>query len=751
MFKALRKNFNATLLFRAAVTYVAMVFLNNAGDSDQPFAAGLLFAMLACGVDPLINSALYLGSFAIGFSFEKMVHSAATALVLYVIYGVFARKKHLGAGSFIFLPASLVPYVLIGGADEYINRIIATAVITVTGVCFIPCVRAIIKRSFRRPERHEALSLAFLYFCVWMGGIKYVGGDGYKAFAVMLMAGLAAVFSGGESCLIAFVLSLPHAACFKDGGLIAPYLLMGGVSYLLARRPKPLYVGMMIAAELSSAYLFGWYGSGYGYVNLAYPAAALIVFAFIPMKLFRWAEGKLALSSSRPLTRFGINRTRTVVSGRLYEISGTFRELSQLFTTFNGAEGEFVYEDAILDEVAKVCEGCSLSAKCRASGFPAREDVIRLIAIAKGKGKLTAVDLPKKITQRCTQTGKLLFAVNKYVGLYAAEMERRAATEQTRQIVSLQAEGVAYALKGMAKNLAKPLLYRNECEGKLCALLLKRGVNVQELTVYGENGEEEISLVSPTGSSVDSAIPAISEFFSAQYLLSERLDIDGGQTVFVFERACPYDCVFGVASVRKNGEAACGDTHTLIKLTREKFMLALSDGMGSGEGARETSSSVLSLIECLYRTQVPSEVALGTVNRLLSVSGAENFVALDLAVINLDTLQCDFVKFGAPYGFVLTKGSVKLIEGSSLPLGIIDELKPSVCSEALSPGDVILFMSDGVTDAFGSSTDFADFLTAVSSANPQKLADKILGEALGLSSNSAGDDMTVVACKIFER
>jgi len=180
-------------------------------------------------------------------------------------------------------------------------------------------------------------------------------------------------------------------------------------------------------------------------------------------------------------------------------------------------------------------------------------------------------------------------------------------------------------------------------------------------------------------------------------------------------------------------------------------MLALSDGMGSGEGARETSSSVLSLIECLYRTQVPSEVALGTVNRLLSVSGAENFVALDLAVINLDTLQCDFVKFGAPYGFVLTKGSVKLIEGSSLPLGIIDELKPSVCSEALSPGDVILFMSDGVTDAFGSSTDFADFLTAVSSANPQKLADKILGEALGLSSNSAGDDMTVVACKIFER
>ena len=178
-------------------------------------------------------------------------------------------------------------------------------------------------------------------------------------------------------------------------------------------------------------------------------------------------------------------------------------------------------------------------------------------------------------------------------------------------------------------------------------------------------------------------------------------------------------------------------------------MLALSDGMGSGNTAKATSQASLSLIECFYRAGLPAEVSLSTVNKLLSFSGEDNFTALDLAVINLENLSCDFIKLGAPYGFIVSRGVVKLIEGSSLPMGILNELKPAVCTEPVMPGDVILFLSDGITDAFGSATDFADFLIAISTSNPQKLADKIMNEAFTLYGNKAGDDMTVVACKIF--
>ena len=82
-------------------------------------------------------------------------------------------------------------------------------------------------------------------------------------------------------------------------------------------------------------------------------------------------------------------------------------------------------------------------------------------------------------------------------------------------------------------------------------------------------------------------------------------------------------------------------------------------------------------------------------------------------------------------------------------MGIVKDLKPSVCTEQLSAGDVIIFTSDGVTDAFGSATDFADFLSSTGEVNPQKISDSVLREAFALYGNRADDDMTVVASKIF--
>jgi stage II sporulation protein E len=301
----------------------------------------------------------------------------------------------------------------------------------------------------------------------------------------------------------------------------------------------------------------------------------------------------------------------------------------------------------------------------------------------------------------------------------------------------------------MAKTLAKDLSYRTDKERKLSGFLLKKGVNVQEVMIFGEGEGMEIHLTVISQGEDERIRPAVNEFFKARFNITERFDLKGNRVTLVLERACRYDCIFGVSSVKKNGEEACGDTHSLIKIDRNKFMLALSDGMGSGEMARVTSEASLSLIECFYRAGLPGEVSLSTVNKLLSFTGEDNFAALDLGVINLESLTCDFIKLGAPYGFVVSKGTVKMIEGSSLPMGILSELKPSVCSEQLAPGDVILFLSDGVTDAFGSATDFADYLAAASVINPQKLADKILDEALALYGNTAEDDMTVVACKIF--
>ena len=92
----------------------------------------------------------------------------------------------------------------------------------------------------------------------------------------------------------------------------------------------------------------------------------------------------------------------------------------------------------------------------------------------------------------------------------------------------------------------------------------------------------------------------------------------------------------------------------------------------------------------------------------------------------------------------------KVVNFELLPLGILDGVRPTTLSRALTEGDVLVFLSDGITAAFGSSADIADFLCRQPANNPQSLADKLLAEALARAGR-AEDDMTVLAVRLFRR
>ncbi len=178
--------------------------------------------------------------------------------------------------------------------------------------------------------------------------------------------------------------------------------------------------------------------------------------------------------------------------------------------------------------------------------------------------------------------------------------------------------------------------------------------------------------------------------------------------------------------------------------------MALSDGMGSGEYARKVSEAAISLIEAFYRAEMPEDAILNTINKLLSFNRDERFTCIDIAAVNLDTGRADFVKIGSPAGIILREGEIKILESSSLPMGIIDTLRPAVSCEILKGGDMVIFMSDGITSAFPSATDLYEFLQEFKPLNPQTLADKILAGALDRTEHKTDDDMTVLCTRIFE-
>ena len=150
-----------------------------------------------------------------------------------------------------------------------------------------------------------------------------------------------------------------------------------------------------------------------------------------------------------------------------------------------------------------------------------------------------------------------------------------------------------------------------------------------------------------------------------------------------------------------------------------------------------------------YRAKLPPDLILTTVNRLLSFNKEESFACIDVATVDLDSGRADVVKIGSPLGFLLTPAKIEILESESLPLGILDGVRPTTLSKTLSDGDTLLFISDGITAAFGSSADLAEYLCTLSPLNPQSLTDSLLDEALRRAGGRPTDDMTAVATRLF--
>ncbi len=233
--------------------------------------------------------------------------------------------------------------------------------------------------------------------------------------------------------------------------------------------------------------------------------------------------------------------------------------------------------------------------------------------------------------------------------------------------------------------------------------------------------------------------------------IKDKSEISEDKCYLSFVKASEYDAVFGVTSVTKDGSVSCGDTHSVTRISKDKFLMALADGMGSGLQAETVSSVSLSLIESFYKAGMKSNLILNTVNKLLAINTEDSFTALDVTVVDLNTCSADFIKYGSPYGFIINDDGIKIIEGNTLPLGILSELKPSVCNVNLSAGDTVLLVTDGVSDSFGSSASMIDFIRTLPAKNPQTLADSVMKKALEITDGAKNDDMTALAVRIFKK
>ncbi|MDD3335166.1 MAG: SpoIIE family protein phosphatase [Eubacteriales bacterium] len=220
-----------------------------------------------------------------------------------------------------------------------------------------------------------------------------------------------------------------------------------------------------------------------------------------------------------------------------------------------------------------------------------------------------------------------------------------------------------------------------------------------------------------------------------------------------------YSAVIGTASVcagqriDSDDPDVCGDACIAQRCEGGRLLMMLCDGMGHGEAAHAQSEKTLELLLLLLQAGYTRRQAITAVNGIMlnAQEQAERFSTVDLTDVDLWTGEVCCEKLGACPTWVVRGDHIKKVDVSSLPLGILEEAKPMAVQYRLHSGDILVMMSDGVSDVFKDDQQMQKVLEDSIYIQPQRMADALLRNALLASDGTPRDDMTVMVLLLMDR
>ena len=512
------------------------------------------------------------------------------------------------------------------------------------------------------------------------------------------------------------------------------------------RGRKGVTAFVLLVAE-GAVYLL--FGERYSLLNFLFLFSGAFVAAFLPDVFYRKCGAVLG-RGERSAPHALVNRARLEIVGKLGYVGEALRKTSESLCELSSEGGEQEAAERLSEDFARsLCEGCAGRRDCAAQGGGSTAPLFQgAIERALINGQATICDLPTYLNGNCRKVKSVLEALNGAAEFYREERDRCALRTEERERLAGEAAGIAGVLDVLRRDLRRTVSFDGKREKRILAELRGEGIPVTDAMIV--EGEGYLS-VAVTMEEEDAAGNKVVEALSRAMdmpLLPEGITRLGAGAVAAFYRSAPpFDAVVGQAVRIKEGSGACGDNRSVTRLSGDRIMIALSDGMGSGERAGSGSSAAISLVENFYRTGVDEKTVLPLINNLLTMRNDGSFQTLDMCVVDLRTAEADFIKLSAPESVIKRKVGCEVVEGGALPLGILREVKPSISRKKLSSGDVVVLATDGVTDAIG-----ADGMMRVAesgrSNNPQTIADNIVRDA---SFVSQADDQTVVALRLFRR
>lgn len=440
----------------------------------------------------------------------------------------------------------------------------------------------------------------------------------------------------------------------------------------------------------------------------------------------------------------GAARKLSAVADTLSDIADTVNAVCQRQLPPKGETFDFVVE-----QVARTtCQSCTRRSRCWVRGYAtAMDGLYHLKPTLESKGRVEVEDLPGQLAG-CIHPADLCTAANHGYRLWRSRRQTRARAVTLRAALTEQYSALAGALAQLAGKLGQAGLPDPRREARVAQLFAELGLDALECSVTADLAGRLTANVTicRTRFTPDEVAGLTDEMTRICRRDMDTPEITHCRTVTMlcFGEKPLFTVEFGAAAHAAGGQSVSGDALDQFCDTSGRAQMLLCDGMGTGRAAAVDGQMAAKLTAQLLRAGFAAESAARLVNVALGLKGAEQEAGatLDLLTVDLYTGRAGLFKAGAAPSFLVRGGVPRMLDGASLPMGVLDSLVGRSTTFALDAGDWVVLVSDGaLTD--GSDWLMQQLQLCAKLGHTPKQAAETVADAAARRAGAKQDDITV--------
>lgn len=648
------------------------------------------------------------------------------------------------------LAGGLASAFALSGTPDRLLMAVAVSMLTAGSAWFFAR-SLVILRSRVASAYQEELGCLYVTFLLLTAGLARITALGISVGRVLASAGvlLFAVAGGPAGGAVMGVgaglvaLALGKESAFLMGSYAAGGLLAGAASRF-GRIPTALcylVVTALVSVTSPTARMLQ--------ISLAENLLACLIVLVLPARVVQFVqparEGTAAQTSAE---RMALRMRMERFAQALREIGETTREVSRKLNSMHLCSVEDVWQHTL----DTVCRKCPRRYRCWQSEFDQTMDAVNnCMLILRREGQLESGQIPAPLREVCRVPDELAAALTAGYVRYQAELGSRRKVSQIRGVVTDQFEGLAMLVEELSGRWESYCCRDSRLEEKAQSCLTAQGLDPGEIccSLDRENRLLMDCEINPL------KLPRLDKTALALEmgeLLGRELELPqvrtvGGHAYLSWQERAVYTVDWGSSQLTETGSKITGDAYRSLTTDTGRFVLILSDGMGTGGNAAVDSAMTSDLLRRLLEAGVGCDAALKIVNSaLLLKSGEETLATADVAAVDLFTGRAEFYKAGAAPTFLVKNGRAGYVQSDSLPAGILEGAAFEKSSLTLREGDRLVLVSDGVT---ATGADWVKSqLEAGASSSPQQLAESLAKTARERQQPGREDDITVLVAEL---